>query len=284
MSDAEENNSFLGNNDDGDSNHSSSGGGFCGSIGCSFVGVLMVLAGTYFHYANELASVQMIELLIHADSVAIEVANAAGLSVDENNNKLVHISTPIILKDKTLTDAEFKISDSCVRMRRNVEMYQWKEKSHTEGKGKNKKTTYSYDKTWSSSAISSSNFNEEGGHRNPSKEISDKTFDTNVLITEKKGITKAFISMTYSKTRSPGSTRMPSPETRTTTTTNEIRRRSMVWGKKLVTIESNGRARVQMVTWCHSWVNFNYLEALAIFSRHTRLSYKCSGRNSSHPS
>ncbi|MGD9173519.1 MAG: TMEM43 family protein, partial [Desulfobacterales bacterium] len=51
-------------------------------------------------------------------------------------------------------------------------MYQWKESKNRKtrkklGGGKETVTTYSYNKSWSSSLIDSSNFNKPGGHQNP---------------------------------------------------------------------------------------------------------------------
>ncbi len=91
--------------------------------------------------------------------------------VSENEGKLVHISGPFVTKTP-LTDPEFQVSAMGALLVRHVEMYQWKEDKETEtqknfGGSEERKTTYKYSKTWSSSRIDSSNFKAPSGHSNP---------------------------------------------------------------------------------------------------------------------
>jgi hypothetical protein len=89
-----------------------------------------------------------------------------------NEGKLVHLSG-LATTDETLTDEEFAVSsESTIALRRVVEMYQWQQNEKTEtkkkaGGKKETKTTYSYEKVWSSSVINSSEFKTAEGHQNP---------------------------------------------------------------------------------------------------------------------
>lgn len=91
--------------------------------------------------------------------------------VPANDHKLVHL-TGKAATTETLADADFGVSANAVKLRRQVEMYQWEEKkeSKTEkkvGGGSETRTTYSYAKTWSDSPINSSSFKEADDHQNP---------------------------------------------------------------------------------------------------------------------
>lgn len=88
-----------------------------------------------------------------------------------NDGKLIHV-TGTADTTETLKDPVFGVSANALKIRRDVEMYQWeeKEKKNTRkkiGGGTTTTTTYSYSKTWSSSVIHSSNFKQAGDHQNP---------------------------------------------------------------------------------------------------------------------
>ncbi|MCY2995284.1 MAG: TMEM43 family protein [Planctomycetota bacterium] len=87
------------------------------------------------------------------------------------DQQLVHL-TAEATTEETLTDADFKFSAPAIKLRRRVEMYQWKEDERTEerkklGGGVEKKTTWTYEKTWSPELISSQGFKQGAGHENP---------------------------------------------------------------------------------------------------------------------
>jgi hypothetical protein len=93
-------------------------------------------------------------------------ANVAPVPADtvdpKNDKKAVHLTGEATTKE-TLTDPQFKVSEPAIKLRRNVEMYQWKQsedsKSSTKvGGSKQTTTTYKYDKTWSDKLIKSSEF------------------------------------------------------------------------------------------------------------------------------
>jgi hypothetical protein len=108
---------------------------------------------------------------------ALNEGAAAVISVDaaspdsRNSGRLVHVSGQTATDD-VLTDDEFGVSISGLRLLREVEMYQWVEEqeSRTEkqvGGGEKTVTTYSYKPKWSSSLVDSGAFKVPEGHVNP---------------------------------------------------------------------------------------------------------------------
>lgn len=92
-------------------------------------------------------------------------------SVDRKfDNRLIHFSGMATSFD-TLRDNLLGVEIPGLVIKRNVEMYQWVEKSESETKDKiggaqETTTTYRYEKQWNGSLVSSSNF-KEAGHDNP---------------------------------------------------------------------------------------------------------------------
>jgi hypothetical protein len=87
-----------------------------------------------------------------------------------NEGQLIHFSAEV-RSNQSVRDPDFGIEAPALVLKRSVEMYQWKEKKETTerdklGGGKERVTTYSYEKVWDDDAISSSSF-QESGHSNP---------------------------------------------------------------------------------------------------------------------
>jgi len=87
------------------------------------------------------------------------------------DGKLVHINAEATT-DAVLSDTDFGIKVSALKLQRIVEMYQWEEtqESKTEkklGGGTETTTTYHYQKVWSARPIDSSRFKQAGEHPNP---------------------------------------------------------------------------------------------------------------------
>ncbi|EDO34886.1 predicted protein, partial [Nematostella vectensis] len=70
-----------------------------------------------------------------------------------------------------LSDADYGVAVKAVKLKREVEMYQWVEHSSTreydEGDRKRVETTYSYNKEWLSHIVNSHQFDNPHGHQNP---------------------------------------------------------------------------------------------------------------------
>ncbi|MCI5165887.1 MAG: hypothetical protein D3903_07285, partial [Candidatus Electrothrix sp. GM3_4] len=141
------------------------GGAFKGII---FGFILFVIAFPLLFW-NEGRAVKTYKTLKEGSGAVISVL--ADQVASKNEGKLIHLTGKATTED-ILTDSVFGVSDNALRLRRNVEMYQWKESSQSEtkkklGGGTETVTTYSYSKGWSDSLIRSSSFKKPGEHENP---------------------------------------------------------------------------------------------------------------------
>ncbi|HML12466.1 MAG TPA: TMEM43 family protein [Xanthobacteraceae bacterium] len=144
-----------------------------GRIGQSFLGVLfgivLILGSAVLLFWNEGRAVQTARSL--AEGEGIIVAADAGQVDAANDGKLVHVSGDL-KTTAPLTDPELGVSAKAARLVRTVEMYQWKEESHSEtrknfGGSEEHVTTYKYIQAWSDSRIDSAKFKQPDGHANP---------------------------------------------------------------------------------------------------------------------
>lgn len=136
----------------------------------TLVGIILVLVAIYFLFWNEGRAIQTYRALVEGAGLVVSVDSG---SVDAaNDGKLVHI-TGAVKANGELSDPEFDIrADGALAIAREVEMYQWVEKSESKteknvGGSEETTTTYSYSKEWSSRRIDSSDFKVPGGHENP---------------------------------------------------------------------------------------------------------------------
>ena len=88
-----------------------------------------------------------------------------------NDGRLIHVSG-MLSTAGPVSDPDFAVKVRGVRLERHVEVYQWKEETHTEtrtrfGGGEERTTTYKYVRTWSDKPIDSDRFKEPRGHTNP---------------------------------------------------------------------------------------------------------------------
>ena len=142
-------------------------------IGNSFkallVGGVLFLVSFPVLFWNEGRAVLTAKSLNEGEKSVVSVSSE---SLDStNNDKLVHTSG-IAETTETLTDEIFSVAENALRLARNAEMYQWKEKVHTKkkkklGGGTRTEKTYDYEKTWSSKVIDSERFKRTNGHENP---------------------------------------------------------------------------------------------------------------------
>jgi hypothetical protein len=139
------------------------------SIKGVFVGLLLFVAAFPVLWFNEGYAVKMARSLTEGAS---EVVGVAADSVDPaNEGKLVHVAGRATTEE-TITDPLFKVSANAIRLRRKVEMYQWRETSTTRterntGGSETTRTTYSYDRVWSEQPIDAGSFRHPEGHQNP---------------------------------------------------------------------------------------------------------------------
>jgi hypothetical protein len=144
-----------------------------GRIGGAFkgigVGLVLFIAAFPVLFWNEGRAVKRFKTLNEGAGVVISLPEARVLP--ENEGELVHV-TGTAVTDEIVSDPEFEVAVNAIKLKRKVEMYQWKENKKRKtkkklGGGKETVTIYSYSKSWSSSLINSSNFKKPGGHQNP---------------------------------------------------------------------------------------------------------------------
>ncbi|CAB9516377.1 Transmembrane protein 43 [Seminavis robusta] len=124
--------------------------------------------------------------IIEADRNSTSSVEDARFALSQYANKLVHItgdiSTSVIIQDPLFgINGKIAEDENALKLRREVEMYQWKEDRHTEGSKKNKKTVYTYEKVWSDEHYDSSYFH-ESGHDNPAFPFREATFTANPIL------------------------------------------------------------------------------------------------------
>jgi len=140
-----------------------------GSVKGILFGLLMFVAGFPLLFWNEGRAVA--DTKTNEEGAASVVEAQAGEIDPAQEGKLVHIVGEATTED-VLSDAEYGVSATAIRLEREVEMYQWVEHSRTEEEKKlggkiERKTTYSYSKQWCSSPVSSDSFKKQEGHVNP---------------------------------------------------------------------------------------------------------------------
>jgi hypothetical protein len=133
------------------------------------IGFILILVSIYFLFWNEGRAIQTYRSLVEGAGLVVSVDST---TVDPaNEGKEIHITGPVKAVG-TITDDQFDIkADGALAISREVEMYQWVEKSESTteknlGGSETTKTTYSYAKEWRSSPVDSSDF-KVSGHDNP---------------------------------------------------------------------------------------------------------------------
>lgn len=143
------------------------------------IGIVLVVVAIWALVWNEGRSIKAYRALTEGAGVVVTV------SADEiaplNEGKLIHIIGKVT-PDGIPTDPEFGISaDGAVAIRREVEMYQWVEKSESRsetklGGSEETVTTYTYTKEWKSGRENSGEFRQPEGHENPDLVVDDGSF------------------------------------------------------------------------------------------------------------
>ncbi len=139
------------------------------AFGGIIVGLVLLVIGVGLLIWNEGRAVKTYNTLKEGEGLVIDVSADAVNAANEG--KLVHL-TADATTEETLADEDFGISANAIRLRRDVEMYQWKENESSEtrkklGGGEETVTTYSYSKEWSGMLNNSSNFQQPADHENP---------------------------------------------------------------------------------------------------------------------
>lgn len=143
------------------------------------IGIVLVVVAIWALVWNEGRSIKSYRALVEGAGL---VQSVSADTIDPaNEGKLIHISGKVETSDVP-TDSEFGIAaDGAVALRRDVEMYQWVEKSESKsetklGGGEETVTTYTYAKEWRSERQDSSDFRQPEGHENPEMQVESQSF------------------------------------------------------------------------------------------------------------
>lgn len=142
-----------------------------GSCMGAIIGLVLIVVGIGVLFWNEGRAIQL------AKSLAEGAAEVVTVSADKveagNEGKEVHLSGPCKFSG-AVQDPQTGVSIEAAVLSRQVEMYQWKETSHSTtdkhiGGGESTRTTYDYDRQWSSQFINSHDFKHPADHTNPAR-------------------------------------------------------------------------------------------------------------------
>lgn len=133
-------------------------------------GLLMIPGSVMLLGWNEYRTVHRSRGIDEAEKVFAPVASPDSLAA-EMNDKLIHLQGKATT-DETLTDPDFHFKETALRLKREVEFYEWVEHKHSQrrkklGGGTETTTTYDYDKKWTKQHHESSKFHHPEGHSNP---------------------------------------------------------------------------------------------------------------------
>ncbi|MDR1508817.1 MAG: TMEM43 family protein [Synergistaceae bacterium] len=152
------------------------------SITGVLIGIVMFAIASYVLYWNEGRTVRQSDVILEARAAAVEMYDISNAD-PSFEGKLVHAAGRAETKD-ILKDATFGVETNAIKLERNVQYYQWVEKTKTEekeklGGGKETITTYTYEKEWSPKPVNSDNFEDTNArtrNRNfVTAEVEDKT-------------------------------------------------------------------------------------------------------------
>ncbi|XP_070848692.1 transmembrane protein 43 [Chaetodon trifascialis] len=140
------------------------------TAGGTLVGVGLFFLSLYILFTNEGRALQTASSLEEGLAQVVSLGPFSSLDL-QNNNRLVHLSAQL-QTSQPLHDPNYRVVVQAVKLKRQVEMYQWVEyqesKDYQENGETKTETTYTYNTEWKSELINSRNFDEEIGHQNPS--------------------------------------------------------------------------------------------------------------------
>ncbi|XP_029989226.1 transmembrane protein 43 [Sphaeramia orbicularis] len=140
------------------------------TAGGTLVGVGLFFLSIYVLFTNEGRALQTASSLDEGLSQVVSLEPLSGLDL-QNNYRLVHFSAQLKTA-QPLHDPNYRVVVQAVKLKREVEMYQWVEyhesRDYQEDGETKTETTYTYNTEWKSDLINSRNFDKEIGHQNPS--------------------------------------------------------------------------------------------------------------------
>ncbi|XP_027134949.1 transmembrane protein 43 [Larimichthys crocea] len=140
------------------------------TAGGTVVGIGLFFLSFYVLFTNEGRALQTAYSLDEGLSQVVSLGLNPSLEL-QNNNRLIHLSAKL-RTSQPLHDPNYRVVVQAVKLKRQVEMYQWVEyresKDYQENGETKTETTYTYNTEWKSELINSRNFDKEIGHQNPS--------------------------------------------------------------------------------------------------------------------
>uniref|UniRef100_A0A7N4UXK2 Transmembrane protein 43 n=1 Tax=Sarcophilus harrisii TaxID=9305 RepID=A0A7N4UXK2_SARHA len=138
--------------------------------GGMFVGLTTFLLSFYLIFTNEGRALRTATSLAEGLSLVVPL-NTIHSVAPENEGRLVHLIGSL-RTSKLLSDPNYGVFIPAVKLKRQVEMYQWVEseesREYTEDGQVKTERRYSYNTEWKSEIVNSRNFDREIGHKNPS--------------------------------------------------------------------------------------------------------------------
>ncbi|MBK1720148.1 TMEM43 family protein [Thiocystis violacea] len=140
-----------------------------GSLKGILVGFILVLAAFPLLWWNEGRAIDRTQTLETGRKTVVAVESDRLDPAREG--QLIHIAG-LATTEEVLSDPLFDLSLSAIKLRRQVEMYQWVEESRSTttknvGGSETTETTYDYRRNWSERWIDSSRFKHPADHANP---------------------------------------------------------------------------------------------------------------------
>ncbi|KAK5872456.1 hypothetical protein PBY51_013159 [Eleginops maclovinus] len=140
------------------------------TAGGTVVGVGLFFLSIYILFTNEGRALRTAYSLDEGLSQVVSLEPFSLLD-PQNNDRLVHLSAKLHTS-QALHDPNYRVTVQAVKLKRQVEMYQWVEyqesKDYQEGGETKSETTYNYNTEWKSELVNSRHFDKEIGHQNPS--------------------------------------------------------------------------------------------------------------------
>ncbi|XP_038595761.1 transmembrane protein 43 isoform X2 [Tachyglossus aculeatus] len=138
--------------------------------GGMFVGLVTFLLSFYLIFTNEGRALRTATSLAEGLSLVVSLDSIHSVA-PENEGRLVHLIGSL-RTSKLLSDPNYGIYIPAVKLKRQVEMYQWVEYEESreykeDGQVKTERK-YSYNTEWKAEVVNSRNFDREIGHKNPS--------------------------------------------------------------------------------------------------------------------
>lgn len=135
------------------------------------VGLILLCGAVGLLFWNEGRAVQTAKSLDEGLNLVISLPNADNIN-EYHYSKLVHVIGDL-RTGQVIHDEKYQIALPTVKLKRNVEMYQWVEHEQkreiNEGDRTREETSYSYTQEWRDHVIRSDSFEQRFSHENPSE-------------------------------------------------------------------------------------------------------------------